>query len=225
MQGAGALAMWWDVAPDARADFEHWHTHEHFPERLGIPGFWRASRWRDARGGEGIFVVYELEAYETLASPRYLERLNTPTPWSTRMMLHHRNMVRSQCRVVDSQGGAVARHALTVRLSPRAGSGGAGLRCGLQALISDLPARAGLGGAHLLVHEAPPIAATTEQKIRGGDAFADWVLLVMGYDLDVVDALARHELAEASLVTLGATPGSTAGLYTLAYSATPTDVA
>ena len=50
--GQGAIAMWWDIAPDRRAEFEDWHTHEHFPERMGIPGFQRGSRWADADGGE-----------------------------------------------------------------------------------------------------------------------------------------------------------------------------
>ena len=42
--GQAALAMWWDMAPSARSDFEDWHAHEHFPERLGIPGFHRGTR-------------------------------------------------------------------------------------------------------------------------------------------------------------------------------------
>ena len=57
--GSAALAMWWDIAPQVLADFEDWHSHEHFTERLGIPGFHRASRWRNAADGEGVFVMYE----------------------------------------------------------------------------------------------------------------------------------------------------------------------
>lgn len=223
--GQAALAMWWDIAADVRADFEHWHTHEHFPERLGVPGFRRASRWRDAHGGEGIFVMYELASYDVLSSAAYLERLNSPTPWSTRMMPHHRNMVRSQDFVLESRGGAIARHALTIRLSPRSGSDGAELRGKLKVLIDDLPGRSGLGGAHLLRHQTPAIAPTTEQKIRGGDAVADWVLVVTGYDLAVLESLAQRELGDAALAGMGAAPGATAGLYQLSYSATPGDIA
>jgi hypothetical protein len=225
LMGQAALAMWWDMAADMRAEFEHWHTHEHFPERLGIPGFRRATRWRDARGGEGVFVLYELQSHDVLSSPPYLERLNAPSPWSARMMPHHRRMVRSQCRVLATHGGAVARHALTVRLSPRQDTDEAGLRAGLQSLLRELPGRSGLGGAHLLRHEAPGIATTTEQKIRGGDGWADWVLVVTGYELDTVEALAGGELGESACAALGAAPGPVTGLYTLAYSATPTDLA
>ena len=58
--GKAALAMWWDMAREVRSDFEDWHSHEHLPERLGIPGFRRGSRWSSATGGEGVFVTYEL---------------------------------------------------------------------------------------------------------------------------------------------------------------------
>ena len=46
--GSAAIAMWWDIAPAQRKEFEDWHSHEHFPERLSIPGFLRASRWAGA---------------------------------------------------------------------------------------------------------------------------------------------------------------------------------
>ena len=172
--------MWWDMDPAMKAEFEDWHSHEHFPERLGIPGFRRGTRWTSASGGEGIFVMYELEAHGTLSSPAYLERLNTPSPWSTKMMPHHRNMVRCQSHVLETRGGGVAGQALTVRLSPATGRDDE-LRSALASLITTLGTRPGLTGSHLLRHEAPPIAQTTEQKIRGSsDRVADWVLASTG---------------------------------------------
>ena len=45
MLGRAAVAMWWDVPPEVRAEWEDWHSHEHMPERLGIPGFLRGTRW------------------------------------------------------------------------------------------------------------------------------------------------------------------------------------
>ena len=222
--GGAALAMWWSVAAEARAGFEHWHAHEHFPERLGIPGFLRASRWADAAGGEGVFMLYELQAHEVLASEAYLRRLNAPTPWSTRMMPFHRGMVRSQCRVLESAGGAVAGFAGTVRLSPAAGTAGP-LRAALRERLAQWAGRAGLVGAHLLRHEAPAIPATTEQKIRGHDSFADWVLVIAGYDRGAVDQVLREEVSDAALVALGAAPGSVQGSFRLSQSAVAGDVA
>ena len=222
--GRAALAMWWDMDPAMKAEFEDWHSHEHFPERLGVPGFRRGSRWTSASGGEGIFVMYELEAHGTLSSPAYLERLNAPSPWSMKMMPHHRNMVRCQSHVLETRGGAVAGQALTVRLSPAAGRDDE-LRSALASLISTFVTRPGLTGAHLLRHETPPIAQTTEQKIRGSsDRVADWVLVVLGYHHSVLEALANSDLEEQSLVRLGAAPGQASDRFSLSYSATPADI-
>jgi hypothetical protein len=216
--GESALAMWWDMALDMRAEFEHWHSHEHFPERLALPGFLRASRWAAADGGEGFFILYELQAHAALSSPEYLARLNAPTPWSTRLMPHHRNMVRSQTRVLHSHGAGVARHAMTLRLSPREGEAGR-LQAALRSLVEELPLRAGLAGAHLLRTDTPAIAPTTEQKIRGNaDRSADWVFIVCGYELEGLEALGDDALAPATLEALGAAPGASASRYTLSLS-------
>ena len=222
--GKAALAMWWDMSGARRAEFEHWHTHEHFPERLAISGFRRATRWTAADGGEGVFVMYELESYDVLSSPAYLARLNAPTPWSTRMMPHHRNMVRSQCRVLASRGSATSRRSLTVRLSPAPGCDTL-LRQNLAAQIERLFDRPGLTGIHLLQHETPPISQTTEQRIRGGDRFADWVLVACGYDGERVSALAVDDWSDAGLVSLGAAPGRQVAMHALSHTATPGDMA
>ncbi len=222
--GKGAVAMWWDIAPAQRAEFEDWHTHEHFPERMGIPGFLRGSRWADAAGGEGFFVMYELDAYETLVSPGYLARLNAPTPWSTKMMPHHRNMVRSQCRVLESRGGALSRHALTVRLTPAEGQEER-LRDSLRALADVLVTRPGTTAGHLLQTQTPKMAVTAEQKIRGGpDAAADWVFVACGYDRAALEALAVGELGEEALVGQGAMAGAVRGVYALSHSNVAGDV-
>jgi len=222
--GKAALAMWWDVSAEVRPELEHWHAHEHVPERLGIPGFLRASRWTAADGGEGFFVMYELKDHGVLASAPYVERLNAPSPWSTRMMPLHRNMVRTQCRVVQSHGAVTARHALTIRFSPSDAEAPA-LQPGLAALAAAASLQPGVVGLHVLRHEAPPLAATTEQQIRGhADRAADWVIVACGYDAAALRRLEAAELGDAGLHALGAVPGSVRQLYGLAYSATPSDV-
>ena len=201
--GQAALAMWWDMAPAMRREFEHWHTHEHFPERLALPGFRRASRWADAAGGPGFFVMYELADHAALSSPEYLARLNDPTPWSRQLMPHHANMVRSQCVVRHSRGGGVARHALTLRMAERPDDE-------LPALADGLAGHPGIAGAHLLRNDAPKFAPTEEQRIRNNaDTAADWVFVVCGYDAAALEAVRDAEIAG---------PGAVAGLYTLQLS-------
>lgn len=224
LMGKAALAMWWDVTSDIRGEFEDWHSHEHYRERLGIPGFLRANRWSQTDGGEGVFQMYELEDYEVVTSNAYLERLNAPTPWSTKMMPHHRNMVRSQCRVLETGGGSVARHALTVRFSSVAGKEEA-LRKSLRSLIQQLVVRPGCVGGHVLRHETPAIAMTKEQIIRGGDRTADWVFLAMGYEEQALQQLAQTNLSQEAMVQRGAQTGVESMLYTLSYSTTPAGIA
>jgi hypothetical protein len=184
--------MWCDIAPDVRSEFEDWHSHEHMPERLSIPGFLRGTRSTDA-SGEKYFILYELDKLATLTGAAYLERLNNPTPWSRRMMPHHRNMVRSLCAVRAGFGGGLPRALATVRFTPSENPSS------LAAQLQMLPTRKGLTGAHLLESQPMPGTQTTEQKIRGNDARADWVALIGGYDLDVVRR-AADELQVSSAV-------------------------
>src|SRR3954449_10181744 len=135
MIGGAAVAIWCDIALDVRDELNHWHAHEHMPERLGIPGFLRGSRWV-AEQGEGYFILYEARDEESITGRAYLERLNNPTPWSRKMMPHHRNMVRGLCRVEASTGSALGQALLTVRFSGEA--------------MFDLALRKGVVAAHLL---------------------------------------------------------------------------
>jgi len=223
MLGKAAIAMWWDMDPAWREEFEDWHTHEHFPERLGIAGFLRGSRWASADGGDGFFVMYELDRHETLASPEYLARLNQPTPWSAKLMPHHRNMVRSLCRVLDTRGAGLARFALTLRLSPAPGRDDE-LR---EYLVAACRRFAGPGAtaAHLLQTESPAIPVTTEQAIRGGrDAAADWIFIANGYDEQALHALRGTDADDDVLVEHGALPTIRQGHYELTCVVTPADL-
>ena len=199
MLGKAAVTIWCDVSPEVREEFDDWHAHEHMPERLSIPGFLRGSRWV---GDDGrYFMLYETQSEATLTGAAYLERLNNPTPWSRKMMPHHRNMVRGLCRVEGSAGTALGQALLTVRFSGES-------KLDLAALAS----RKGLVSAHLLRNIAHPPAQTAEQKLRGGDAAPDWIALVSGYSAEAVASVA------------GELKG-VAGLYRLAYILAATEEA
>jgi hypothetical protein len=208
-----------------KSEWEDWHSHEHMPERLGIPGFLRGTRWIAESGEPSYFVFYEVTNLGKITSGAYLERLNNPTPWSRKMMPHHRNMVRSLCRVRASFGGGLAHALATIRCAPSPGSGKS-LSSWLAAdVMPTLPQRKGLTGAHLLEsHSAAGVAQTAEQKLRGKDASADWVLLICGYDIDAVKAVVADPLAPDRLQAHGAQHGAVEGLYRSAYSLTSKDL-
>jgi hypothetical protein len=214
--GRAAVAMWWDVPPEVRVEWEDWHTHEHMPERLGIPGFLRGTRWAAHSGQPSYFVLYETTNLKTTTSAAYLERLNNPTPWSRKMMPYHRNMVRSLCRVRATFGGGLAQAAATIRFSPSPRKRGSLLKWLAEEVTPPLPGRKGLSAAYLLESLPTDIPRTAEHAIRGMDARADCVLIIGGYDVDALKSLVAGELGE--LETRGASPGRIEGFYRCAYS-------
>ena len=66
MLGQAAVTMWWDIPPAMKAEFEDWHTHEHMPERLAIPGFLRGTRWITESGEPSYFICYEVANLATI---------------------------------------------------------------------------------------------------------------------------------------------------------------
>jgi len=202
MLGTAAVTIWCEVEPAVRAEFDDWHTNEHLPERLAIPGFLRGTRWTAADGGKGVFILYEVADTAVLTGAAYLERLNNPTPWSRKMMPRHMRMVRGLCRVQLSTGSTDAPHMRTIRLSPQQGA-----EARLETwLAAELPKLA--GSAHLLRSVRPAIPQTTEQQIRGGDGTPDWVVLL--------NDGTPGSVSEAQLTAHGAAPGSIFGAYALA---------
>ena len=184
------MLLSFDVMPEAISEHDDWHTHEHLLERLSIPGFLRGTRWVALGGGPRYLVLYEVEQLATLTSSAYLERLNKPSPWTTRMMPYYRGMSRGFCSVTGSSGPGMGHVSVLLRFEPAAGSAASLRRWLLQDVLPELPAKSGIGSAHLLESTiAPPM--TNEQQIRGPDAGIDWVLLVTGYREAALAELAR----------------------------------
>jgi hypothetical protein len=77
--GSAAMLLWYDIIPEEIAEHDYWHTRQHFPERVGIPGFIRAQRWVTSSQGSRYFVVYEVTDIDVLSSAPYLERSGSTT--------------------------------------------------------------------------------------------------------------------------------------------------
>lgn len=200
--GSAAMLLSFDVDAEAIEEHDRWHTHEHLPERLSIPGFRRGTRWVATDGGPRYMVLYEVESLGTLASVAYLARLNNPTPWTARMMPHYRDMRRGLCAVVASFGLGQGGVAALIRFSPE-DSRGAPLQRWLEAVLPGLPRRPGVGSAHLL-QGAQAATMTNEQRIRGADRGVDSAVIITGYDGDAVTACAEELAGAGGLPARGA---------------------
>ncbi len=198
------MLLTFDIAEEAIAEHDDWHTHEHLPERLSIPGFLRGTRWVATSGAPRYLVLYEVERLETLASPAYLERLNNPSPWTQKMMPHYRGMTRGLCSVASSHGQGMGHFAGLLRFKPRVGEDAALESWLSRELLPRLPGQRGLSSVHLLRSGLAP-EMTAEQRIRGADTGVDWALLVTGYDRAAVAALLQAELSAEALERQGAT--------------------
>jgi hypothetical protein len=118
------LGIWHSLKPGSEREFDRWHTYEHMPERVGVPGFRQARRYMNwALPGHVCFTMYEAAHVETFRSPGYLARLNDPTPWSRRVGATQTNFLRGAFEIDatlgDGIGGAMATFRIGLHASAR----------------------------------------------------------------------------------------------------------
>lgn len=179
IRGQAVLGIWMDIVPEGEAEFNRWYREQHFPERLGVPGFLRGRRYLAVQGMPRYLTLYETEGPQVLSSEAYLARLNNPTDWTRRVLPTMRNVVRNAYRVVSTAGEREGEALVTLRLDPVPGRESE-LRTRYQREVLDEMARVpGVLSAALL--EAEPVATsvvTEERKLVGAMAAAPRFLCV-----------------------------------------------
>ena len=224
--GKGALVIWHDPAPEVESDYNEWHSKEHMLERVGIPGFRRGQRGVAIAGAPRYFNLYEVDDIATLSSQPYLDRLNDPTAWTRRVAPHMHNNSRTLCHVVASFGAGVPAFWTAILLSPDPGQEEE-LRGWLaEVVLPRLIDRPGIVGAHLVEGERSASGTdTVEKRLRsGGNELVDWVILVGGYDSEVLAALRADTLSEENLAEHGAASSRVRGVYRLVHCVTTADL-
>jgi len=219
LSGAGFMAIWHDIRPEGEPEYNLWHTREHMPERLGVPGFERGRRWVDWNlAKHRYFTLYEARSVDVFGSEPYRARLNAPSAWSNRVQPHFTNFVRSACRTVVSMGKGVGGAIATVRVNFAADAGKAGFSARSHALACQIMPLDGVTSVHIGYAEPTVTRVQTREselrKLTGEDVF-DAVVMI--------DGLGRPELARV-LPDIEALLGNTAGvaskesaIYDLAY--------
>ena len=221
--GSAAMLLAFDVDPAAIAEHDDWHTHEHLPERLSIPGFMRGTRWTALRGNPRYFVMYEVEQLVTLTSKPYLDRLNAPSPWTARMMPHYRGMTRGFCSVVASCGVGMGSIACVVRFEPATATESSTRDAAFVEQLASISGWSGIGSVHWFANALVP-EMTTEQRIRGPDASSGETLLLTGYREQALQDVIDSDFMRALRNATGGS-GCSVATYRLDYSLTRGDLA
>ena len=200
LSGDAFLAMWHDIEPASWNDYMEWHTREHMPERLSIPGFTIGKRLvNHGLDRHRYGTIYAGDDLEVFRSPAYLERLNNPTPWSTSLQPAFRNFLRIACERLASSGFGDGGAITTVRLDFDHDGAEAALRAGAASLAETLLAITGACGAHVgLARTYVSGVRTRETELRPGMAEKafDAVVLVEGSGRPELEAaLPRIEAA------------------------------
>lgn len=201
---SGLLAIWNDIVPDARADFTAWHSREHVPERVGVPGFVRGRRLFGADAAPQYLTLYDVESLAVLTSAAYLARLDDPTPWTARVVGHFRRTERTACRVPARTGAGSGGHVVAGRLwldDPAAAPAG---EAALVRAAAALAAPAGVCTVTVgCVDRAASSVATAERRMRAEEAVpADLIVLVEAFDRSIdaaalLGAVEEHARAAA----------------------------
>ncbi len=207
MKPTAFLALWNGIADAVlQPEYEAWHTFEHVPERVGLPGFIEARRYRawdvDAAGAPLYFTCYWLDDLAALDSPAYRDVFAAPTPWSARMRGQLRGFFRQPCRLAGSYGTSSASQLCTLRLRGEPTTMEAALSDRLAALVATASIVSAQWGAAAASAFEVPIASTGADT--GADSAGAVVLMLQGIDRSALIAAAQ---AVAAMATLTGPPG------------------
>lgn len=187
---AAFLPLWNKFDPSLLDEYECWHTFEHVPERVSVPGFLGARRYARGEGGERVFfTLYEIESLQVLETSAYMELVDQPSDWSARMRQYFSDFRRYPCELVASGGRGIAGKIATLILPLERASDAEQLVEPLQ----DQLKRCALTSFRLGLSTPRPQYKVFHQNSVGGDACAVAVVVVEATTVqqlnDVVRAL------------------------------------
>ena len=116
--GSAVLVNWGGIVEEKEIEYNEWHSKEHMPERMSLPGFLRGLRAIGIPGtnlNHKYFMMYEAERKEVFTSRKYLERLNNPTEWTKKILSNYLCPSRTICSVISSKSTGIGVYLSTIR--------------------------------------------------------------------------------------------------------------
>ncbi|MBD3848309.1 hypothetical protein IED13_21640 [Bosea sp. SSUT16] len=226
LKGSAFLAIWHDIAEGGHEAYIEWHTREHMPERLSIPGFRTGKRLHAPQAARHVFgTIYAADDVEVFRSPAYLERLNHPTRWTAEIAPSFQNFLRVACDRVASAGTGDGGSMATLRFDFAEAGSGAVLRQAAQGLVDAVLALPGVACAHLGIARSEVSGVRTrETELRSAMAERgfDVVLLLEGASQAGIEAALPE--AQRLAIATGALAAPRADVYETAFSLTSEDM-
>jgi len=168
-------------------------------------------------GAPAFYTLYEVRDRTVLSSPAYLERLNSPTEWTTRSVAHFRNTSRSLCDAVYSSGSGSGGVIGTIRFDCDPAHDATVLVRLTQDVLPGLLAATGIAAAHVCRADLEVSKVkTAEQKGRAENLVPRWVVMLEGSQLEPVQAALSGPLGPAALATAHV-PQAVHGVYRLEF--------
>lgn len=223
LNGDAFLVMWHDIVAEAQDEYMEWHTREHMPERLSVPGFLTGKRLINHEIDHYRYgTVYSGRNLEVFRSPAYLARLNNPTPWAVSLQPMYRNFLRVACERIakagTGDGGAMA----TIRLDFEGAEGVEGFARDAQPPADTLAKVTSVCAVHIGLSRAEVSSQRTrETELRPDMAEKNFDAVVLLEGSGRPELTKRIAEVESSITAASQVPlRLTSQVYDLAYHLT-----
>jgi len=219
----GALAYWFDIAPEVTGEWLQWYLHDHMPSRVGTV-FVTGRCYERIAGEASHMVLFETATPEDLLGPAYLALLGNVSEEDRQRRGWYSNTVRVTCRVAGRSGRGIGGVLGVIRIRVD-GSRLDQVRLGLQNdVLPKITSGERIGSVWVLENDKELRARMDAARVTGHqDGSADFAVLIeAGHDEDlaaVMDGVGQMDAWRA----LGLSETSVFERYRLLYTMTQAD--
>ena len=118
LMGAAVLVNLGGILKDKEIEYNQWHSLEHMPERISLPGVlkdFRVQGESSTQIEDKYFMMYGAKNKQIFVSKKYLERLNNPTKWTKEILSSYISPSRTVCSVIASKSRDFSSFLVTIR--------------------------------------------------------------------------------------------------------------
>ena len=197
--GSAVLVNWGGIVQDIEIEYNEWHSKEHMPERISLPGFLRGLRAVGIPGtnlNHKYFMMYEVERKEVFTSTKYLKRLNNPTEWTKKILSNYLSPSRTICSVISSKSIGVGGYLATIRFLGERVSNNHSVEK-LKSFAPKILKLIGVTGMHVILGDSSYGQMNTEEKkYRSSQGLSDQIvsqaIIIEGLNYDSLETAIKN---------------------------------